>query len=98
MILGCPAHQSSLSIIKGKLYKVYFRYYRYSVVSLPSSVIYFGGSSTDLVITDGVAEYKNFRWKLLGNLSSPRNRHSSINIETTIYIFGGYDDDFNDVK
>ena len=81
----------SLSIIKGKLYKVYFRYYWYSVVSLPSSVIYFGGSG-DFEINDSVAEYKNLRWKLLGNLSSPRSRHSSINIGTTIYTFGGCDD------
>ena len=73
--------------------EVYFRYYRYSVISLPSSVIYFGGQSrngvNDWETTDRVAAYKIFEWKLLGNLVRPRHGHSSIKMGTTIYTFGG---------
>ena len=67
----------------------------YSVISLPNSVIYFGGldmnEATDYnESTDWVVEYKNKEWKLLGNLFSLRSGHSSIKMGSTIYIFGGY--------
>ena len=83
--------------------EVYFRIRLYTVISLPSSVIYFGGRSynvdvSEFVTTDRVAEYKNLEWKLLGNLVSPRRYHSSIKMGTFIYTFGGRDDDFNDLK
>ena len=73
--------------------RVYFRFYDYTVISLPSSVIYFGGQSFNKNAYDKVAEYKNLEWKLLGNLSRPRMAHSSIKMETTIYTFGGLDYD-----
>ena len=70
--------------------RVYFRLYDYSVISLPSSVIYFGGRNGNEAV-DRVVEYKNQEWKLLGNLVSPREDHSSIKMGSTIFIFGGYD-------
>ena len=74
----------------------YFRLFSYTVISLPSSVIYFGGewynyNLREFVTIDSVAEYKNLGWKLLGNLVSPRYGHSSIKMGTTIYSFGGGD-------
>ena len=79
----------------------YFRLRSYTVISLPSSVIYFGGQSYyegEYVTTDRVAEYKNLEWKLLGNLVSPRIWHSSIKMGTSVYTFGGRDDDWNEIK
>ena len=67
----------------------FFSLVDYSVISLPSSVLYFGGW-TGNEATDRVVEYKNQEWKLLGNLVSPKNGHSSIKMGSTIYIFGGY--------
>ena len=49
-------------------------------------------------LTDKVSEYKNLEWKLLGNLVRPRRDHSSIKMGSTIYNFGGQDDDWNDIR
>ena len=72
--------------------EVYFRIRFYTAISLPSSVIYFGGDISFHDSTDWVAEYKNLGWKLLGNLVTSRWGHSSIKMGTTIYAFGGRDD------
>ena len=54
-------------------------------------MIYFGGYSIDSQgPTDRVAEFKNLKWSLLGNLASPRRNHKSIEMGGKIYIFGGY--------
>ena len=63
-------------------------WHTYSVISLPSSVIYFGGGNWNDLMTDEVVEYKNQEWKLLGNLVRPRYAHNSIKMGPTIYIFG----------
>ena len=67
--------------------------YDYTVISLPSSVIYFGGTSSDglsdEVSLDKVAEYKNLEWNLLGYLASARRGHSSIIMNSKIYSLGG---------
>ena len=76
----------------------YFRYSDYSVISLPSSVIYFGGFFGHQIgeweaIGDENVEvimYKNLEWNVLGNLVLPRYHHSSIKMGTIIYVFGGY--------
>ena len=72
--------------------KIYFRIAYYSVISTPSSVLYFGGyvGYTDVPIreTDKVAEFKNMKWNILGNLASPRHGHRSIQMRNKIYIFG----------
>ena len=53
-------------------------------------MIYFGGFiNDDLDSTDKVVEYKNLKWTLLGNLSVPRDRLSSIKMDNKIYLFGG---------
>ena len=61
----------------------------YSVISLPRSVIYFGGRDVDYTVTDWVAEFKNLEWNFIGNLARPRHRHSSIKVASKIYTFGG---------
>ena len=67
-----------------------FRFYDYSVISLPNSVIYFGGRS-DQGASATVAEYNNLKWKILGNLAAgKRSAHRSIKIGTRIFIFGGF--------
>ena len=72
--------------------KTYFRIYYYAVTSTPSSVIYFGGyNDYDGESFDKVAEYKNLKWNLLGNLASPRDGHRSIKMNNQIYLFGGWD-------
>ena len=65
------------------------RLYDYSVISLPISVIYFGGYHTDKGPNDIVAEYKNLKWNDLGNLASPRYGHRSVYIRNKIFIIGG---------
>ena len=71
--------------------KTYFRIYDYAVTSTTSSVINFGGyDATKDEGTDEVVEYKNLKWRLLGNLAGPRDGHGSIKMENKIYIFGGY--------
>ena len=75
--------------------KIYFRIAAYSVISTPSSVLYFGGflGYTDLGgSTDKVAEFKNMKWNILGNLASPRHGHRSIQMRNKIYIFGHHAD------
>ena len=70
--------------------KRYFRIALYAVTSTPSSVIYFGGyDEGENETTDRVAEYKNLKWTLLGNLAIPRYGHRSINMDNKIYIIGG---------
>ena len=69
----------------------FFRIYYYAVTATPSSVIYFGGYDFDEgERTDRVAEYKNLKWTLLGNLASPRYGHRSIKMDNKIYLFGGF--------
>ena len=72
-------------------FQVYFRLYAYSVISTRISVIYFGGYHNDEGPNDIVAEYRNLKWKPLGNLASGRYSHRSIQMGTKIYIFGGFD-------
>ena len=70
--------------------KTHFRIYFYAVTATPSSVIYFGGyDDGEGEVSDRVAEYKNLKWTLLGNLASPRFGHRSIKMDNKIYIFGG---------
>ena len=69
--------------------KKYFRIGLYSVISTPSSVIYFGGVD-DEGRSDRVVQYQNMKWTELGNLASQRSGHHSIKMDNKIYIFGGY--------
>ena len=69
----------------------YFRFYAYSVIATPISVIYFGGYHNDEGPNNMVAEYKNLKWTELGRLASSRYAHRSIKMDSKIYIFGGFD-------
>ena len=66
----------------------------YAVSSTSTSVIFFGGfindgDQTD-ELTDRVVEYKELKWTLVGKLSVPRSRLSSIKIDNKIFLLGGY--------
>ena len=55
-------------------------------------MIYFGGIiDFRWGSTDKVVEYKNMKWTLLGNLSVPRYRLSSIKMDNKIYLLGGWE-------
>ena len=87
--------ESSGFKIKPWAYKPYcnekFRFYAYSVISTPISVLYFGGYHNTDGANDMVAEYKNLKWSELGRLASARYAHRSIKMDSKIYIFGGWD-------
>ena len=90
-MINCKWITSKSELIeKLKILKLYFRISHYAVTSTPTSVIYFGGRIIDeWDSTDKVVEYKNLKWTLLGNLSVPRDRLSSIKMDNKIYLFGG---------
>ena len=70
-------------------FKTYFRIYLYSVISTTSSVIYFGGLTSEDDPNDLVAEFKDLEWNKLGNLAGPRHGHRSIKMGNKVYLFGG---------
>ena len=71
----------------------------YAVISLKSSVIYFGGWTHDeLEDIDKVAEFKNLEWTLLGKLASPRWGHRSIKMKNKIYLVGGHETTYGGVQ
>ena len=78
----------------------YFDIYRiggYSIVSLPTSVLYFGGYNFNIGVVnigqgellDIVAEYRQGKWNRLGDLLQPKRQHQSIQMGNNIYIYGG---------
>ena len=69
----------------------------YSVVSMPSSVIFFGGyddASSESHVSDHslniVAEYRDGRWNQLGRMTQFISKHQSIQINEKIFIYGNY--------
>ena len=75
-------------------------YCHYSVVSLATSVLYFGGSfwNPGSYDVDIVAEFRNDKWKKHGYMSQPRSCHRSIDMNNKIFIFGGYSSRFLDKR
>ena len=55
---------------------------------MSTSVIYFGGWNWSQEMKT-VAEFKNDNWSQLGEMSQPRRRHQSIEMNGKIYIIGG---------
>ena len=85
---------SSNSWVKKTSYPFSREYHQYSVISLSSSVIYFGGRilNEGWIQTKIVAEFKNDDWSEIGEIGEmwhPRSYHSSIMMNQKIFILGG---------
>ena len=61
----------------------------YSTTSTSDAAYFIGGQNTRRVI----AEYKNDVWRLLGTLTTGRERHGSITLGTETMVIGGFSDE-----
>ena len=71
-----------------------FSIYQYSTASIGEAVYIIGGSSSVRTV-ETIAEFKNGRWSIIGQMRKPRSFHGSISFGQKTLIF---DNNVNNVE
>ena len=78
--------QSKL-FVEFSVYNKLLRIYRYATASTDTTAYIIGGYSEERVST--IAEYKNNKWRAIGNLNEPKYRLSAIFNNGEYIVVGG---------